>query len=524
MRIRRNTEDSPKNSGTKTCRASKPRLFSSSFVFFNRLFSRQNESFGKLAHFCYFTLIPQWTPSGDAFVIGSDLKRLESETLPQYFRHNRFQSLVRQLNFYSFRKINRERNVWIYKHELFHRDHDEDLHLVRRRTCPGMDGRKQRFSRFSTRKNGQLEDDHKTGEDDASSAEDDAASLADFAESRKRDLEPSETVSKTPLSKRSRRLWGSGGHAPAKTDVVVDTSMIQAVNVPVEEEEDEEVALSVSRNSRVEMAEQSMIVSEVAMKLRKVLKGRVSRSRRGGVVTPPYGGSQHYPTSATSLLTYDDEYASEDFTSSERSGSGLDVVTDGDDSASMTSEEDTSHLAMEPATVTPIKSKEVTTPLVNDYKTAKTITGRILLSSPESYRASLISPATVAGFCMSTSPQGDKDLCSKILQLIASCDDLAIEFQLYRAALHPTDQGEAPSFAFVPNPRENRAVTVQQIWEREASRGDAVRDFKTFAVNCVHSLLRNCGDMESDMPLSDEDKVVLECTAALWLKSTGSMS
>lgn len=470
----------------------------------------------------YFYLIPQWTPSGDAFVIGSDLKRLESETLPQYFRHNRFQSLVRQLNFYSFRKINRERNVWIYKHELFHRDHDEDLHLVRRRTCPGMDGRKQRFSRFSTRKPGQPEDDHKNGEDDASSAEDDATSLADFTESRKRDLDVSET-SKTPVSKRSRRLWSSGGHAPKK-DVVVDTSMIQAVNVQhVEEEVDEEVALSVSKNSRVEMAEQSMIVSEVAMKLRKALKGRISRSRRG-VVTPTYGGSQHYPASATSLLTYDDEYTSDDFSSSEKCGSGLGVVTDGDDSGSMTSEEETSLLAMEPVTVTPIKAKEVTTPPVNDRKTAQTITGRILLSSPESHRASLIAPATVAGFCMSTSPQGDSDLCSKILQLIASCGDLAIEFQLYRAALHPTDQGEGPSFAFLPTPRENRAVTVQEIWEREASRGDAVRDFKTFAVNCVHSLLRKCGDMESDMPLSDEDKVVLECTAALWLKSTGSMS
>jgi hypothetical protein len=40
----------------------------------------------------------QWTPAGDAFIIGSDLNRLESETLPQYFRHNRFQSLVRQVS------------------------------------------------------------------------------------------------------------------------------------------------------------------------------------------------------------------------------------------------------------------------------------------------------------------------------------------------------------------------------------------------------------------------------------------
>jgi hypothetical protein len=51
-----------------------------------------------------------------------DPKRLEIEVLPKYFRHSRFQSLVRQLNFYNFRKISKERHMWIYRHELFHRD------------------------------------------------------------------------------------------------------------------------------------------------------------------------------------------------------------------------------------------------------------------------------------------------------------------------------------------------------------------------------------------------------------------
>jgi hypothetical protein len=371
-----------------------------------------------------------------------------------------------------------------------------------------MDGRKQRFS---TRKTSTPEGDHKSDEDDTSSVEDGTTSLDDFSESRKRDLVSSES-SKNPDSKRSRRLWGSTGFAPKK-DVVVDTSMLQAVNeVHVEEEGEgeEEASLSATRDSRIEIAEQSMIVSEVAMKLRKALKGRGSRSRRGGVVTPPYGGSQHYPVSATSLLTYDDEYASEESPCDLKS-----VVTDGDDS--MSSEDEPSLFAMEPNTVTPIKPKEVATPPVNDHKTAQTITGRILLSSPETSRASLIAPVTVAGFCMSTSPQGDKDLCSKILQLIASCENLATEFQLYRAALHPTDQGEAPSLAFLPNARDNHAVavTVQQIWEREASRIDAVRDFKIFAVNCVHTVLQG-----SVMLLSGNDKMVLGRTAELWLKST----
>mmetsp|Transcript_15554 Transcript_15554/g.31584 ORF Transcript_15554/g.31584 Transcript_15554/m.31584 type:complete len:603 (-) Transcript_15554:232-2040(-) len=87
--------------------------------------------------------ILSWTPDGEAFRI-SDLTRLESETLPSFFRHSRFQSLVRQLNFYNFRKINRERTFWVYFHPLFHRDRPQELHKLRRRTCPGFDGRRHR--------------------------------------------------------------------------------------------------------------------------------------------------------------------------------------------------------------------------------------------------------------------------------------------------------------------------------------------------------------------------------------------
>ena len=87
--------------------------------------------------------ISQWLPSGDAFKI-QDLATLEGETLPTYFRHQRFASLIRQLNFYSFRKVNKERNFWVYRHPLFHRDRPEELHLVRRQTIQGVDGRKHR--------------------------------------------------------------------------------------------------------------------------------------------------------------------------------------------------------------------------------------------------------------------------------------------------------------------------------------------------------------------------------------------
>ena len=63
-----------------------------------------------------------------------DPKRLELEVLPKYFRHARFQSFVRQLNFYSFKKISKERNSWVYSHEFFQRGRPELLEHLRRKT------------------------------------------------------------------------------------------------------------------------------------------------------------------------------------------------------------------------------------------------------------------------------------------------------------------------------------------------------------------------------------------------------
>eukprot|EP00957_Ditylum_brightwellii_P099658 7591199-Ditylum_brightwellii.AAC.1 len=60
----------------------------------------------------------RWIPSGEAFHI-LDLNHLKNKTLPSFFQHSRFQSL----------------------HPLFHRDHE--LHKLRRRFCPGVDGQKQ---------------------------------------------------------------------------------------------------------------------------------------------------------------------------------------------------------------------------------------------------------------------------------------------------------------------------------------------------------------------------------------------
>lgn len=425
--------------------------------------------------------------------------------MPQYFRHNRFQSLVRQLNFYSFRKVNRERNVWIYKHELFHRDRPEDLHLVRRRTCPGMDGRKHRFPRFPSRRFSETGSDNLDADDSSIDSNEDTKQQEKARKKREASDAP-----KVSLSKRSRILW----HDDSKKDVVVETSLVEPVKEVVEPEDaEDQMSLATSKNTKTDLAEHEMVVSRVAQKLEQYArkaKGRTgTRNLRSGVVTPPHGS-----TPFTSVLTYDDE---RHYDSDDEFIGNLDFtpgyIYDGDES--LVSEEASS--VSEPNTITPTKEK-VTTPIV-DFSSARAITDRMLDSVPAEHREALVATATVASFCMSTAPTTGKELCSKILQLIASCEILSAEFQLYRSALHPMNVANSPSFA--PSSSSMMAfrrppVTVQQIWEREASRGDAVRDFKTFAVNCVQKILDNTQVLSA---LTQNDKDVLVRTANVWLKS-----
>jgi hypothetical protein len=418
-----------------------------------------------------------------------------------FFRHNRFQSLVRQLNFYSFRKINRERNIWVYKHELFHRDHPENLFLVRRRTCPGLDGRKQRFSRFTHRRvtpeQGREEDDDDDA-DDSSSIES-TASPVESSTNRvimrnKRGFQEAGLASPPAPSKRV-----SSGCSPNSSSVtrLVDTSMVQPSN-EISENEDTDDHTSKSRAERMSVAEQSMIVSEVAMKLeeyaRKAMKGRSgSKSRRSGVVTPP-------TVSTSSLFTYDDEFDLRE--DEDQLLSSLRTLTKASISQShlspLVATRRTAFFDREAPTATPL----------TDNQTALSITNDMVLNSPEHLRSSLIAPTAVACFCMSTSPLGEKNFSTKILHLVASCDKLCEEFQRYLSALHPAERVEG----------QGPMAVLQRVWEREASREDAVREFRTFAVNCLQKLL-TCNACENS-----SNQALLERTARVWRESIGFAS
>merc|ERR1712159_70885 len=45
-----------------------------------------------------------WSEDGETFVV-KDPNKFEQQIIPQFFKHSKFSSFVRQLNFYAFRKI-----------------------------------------------------------------------------------------------------------------------------------------------------------------------------------------------------------------------------------------------------------------------------------------------------------------------------------------------------------------------------------------------------------------------------------
>jgi len=80
--------------------------------------------------------ITTWSTDGLSFII-RDVDSFAKSVLPLYFKHSKFASFVRQLNFYSFRKLRAEtddRNNVRFAHEHFRRGQPELLHKITRIT------------------------------------------------------------------------------------------------------------------------------------------------------------------------------------------------------------------------------------------------------------------------------------------------------------------------------------------------------------------------------------------------------
>lgn len=404
---------------------------------------------------------------------------------------------------------------------MFHRDRPEDLHLVRRRTCPGVDGRKQRFSRFSAQKLSRFPEDKGDSSDDDSSLED---SSGDEREAlKKRAMEENHASSS---SKRSRRsLWYPSSNSGGEK-VVLDTTVISNPNTSptsvfdahhsLFQKGDEDDSSANKKSNRMEAIEQAMIVSEVATKLeehvKKVLKGKgSSRARRSGIVTPPFGSYQKFEMSSRDLITYDDEYETDGHDDDDAI-----IVSDGDDSvASMYVYEET-------------KTKDKTgpedlVPPVQGEAEVKRICDEIRTRAQYNYHNSdmIYACAGVAEFFMSTPPSEDIQAVSKkVLELLGSSGRLASDFHFYRAALHPEGAGDIPSFR--QRFEQHHALALRRSLEAGASKFDALREFKIYCVNLIYKLLGKNGSFDIQQPFSTSDHANLLQTAEAWSKSIGT--
>ena len=78
--------------------------------------------------------IMAWNPAGTQIII-RDTSLLITEVLPQYFKLQNFESFVRQLNIYDFKKQRQHPEypqVKVYQHPLFIRDCPELLPSISR--------------------------------------------------------------------------------------------------------------------------------------------------------------------------------------------------------------------------------------------------------------------------------------------------------------------------------------------------------------------------------------------------------
>ncbi|GAX09999.1 heat shock transcription factor 2 [Fistulifera solaris] len=88
--------------------------------------------------------IAGWSDDGETFVVKDPVK-FERTIIPQFFKHSKFSSFVRQLNFYSFRKIKyvdsiridpkleaETANFWRFRHENFRKGRPDLLTEIKR--------------------------------------------------------------------------------------------------------------------------------------------------------------------------------------------------------------------------------------------------------------------------------------------------------------------------------------------------------------------------------------------------------
>jgi hypothetical protein len=358
--------------------------------------------------------------------------------------------------------------------------------------------------------------DNSESEDDYMSSTEDDTSVGEQVDTkRKRDVPMT-----IPVAKKARSLLPDGEEKTFKKVAEPDTPVVKKVatfppsveSLCVESEEPADDASTSRKYDRMEMMQQSLVVSEVASKLEEYVKKAMkekglSRTRRGGsgIVTPPFGTLGRFTMNSSDLITYDDEYEVVD------EGGSLGVVSEADDTLS---EGETGRETKQAS------ENDIFEAPVTDVDTVKRIRFEILRRATAQNEELVRACANVAAFFMLTSPNEDAEECGpKIVELLLTSRQLECEFYFYRAALHP-------SLFLESNVSQGSVSEMQLTALRHAlvggvDRSEALHEFKVFSVNLIYMLLGMNGSLAIEEPLSEDDFTTLLRTAMSWSKSFG---
>ncbi|CAD8084304.1 unnamed protein product [Paramecium sonneborni] len=78
-----------------------------------------------------FQTIIKWSNDGEYFIVLNP-KEMETQILQQYFKHNHYQSFLRQLNMYEFQKARNSENHEIFTHPNFKKGNKKQLSQIKR--------------------------------------------------------------------------------------------------------------------------------------------------------------------------------------------------------------------------------------------------------------------------------------------------------------------------------------------------------------------------------------------------------
>lgn len=381
--------------------------------------------------------------------------------------------------------------MWVYKHDLFHRDRPEDLVRLRRRTCPSIDGRRQNFS-ISEKKSTGTSPITRNSSVSSTNGLHQAAVVT--GNDKKRQI--SSLMRKNSVDKIVKRPSINGGRSP----ISVDMGVVNPVPLTESEDSDDQNTSLSSVSSYGKAEDQAMIVLKIASQLAQHVRDPKNESRVSGLVTPTNGTSRSSSISSGTLLTYDDER--------EKMIDGYDHIQESQFSFSSGSPCD----PFDDVTRNTLPSKTYANDNLLSQSSAEEMMERLLNILDEETREKVQSKIEVACFCITTVPSySDVEVLSAIRFMLKSFPSVASDYSLYRSALSPLQMATKG---------RSNDDSFYQMWLHEESRCETYRSFSVFAINCMQTILRAIGDVSPSIQIKHKNDIAtLERTISVWRSS-----